>query len=110
MRWLTDDEFEIAERQGQSADAIKAITMTVAKMDNVTAVAPLEGKRPARPKPVEVEEEEEPAPPPKAKAAAKPAVVEEPDEPVVRKEEKKASAVPAKKASLAAMVDDWDDE
>ena len=111
MRWLTDDEFEIAERQGQSADAIKAITMTVAKMDNVTAVAPLEGKRPARPKPVEVEEEEAPAPPPKAKATAKTKPVEEDeDEPVVRKEEKKASAVPAKKASLAAMVDDWDDE
>jgi uncharacterized membrane protein len=30
------------------------------------------------------------------------------EEPVVRKEEKKASAVPAKKSNLLAMVDDWE--
>ena len=44
---------------------------------------------------------------PKAKKA-KP-VAEDDDEPVVRKEEKKPNAVPAKKSSIAAMVDDWDD-
>ena len=70
--------------------------MTVAKMDKVPAVAA----------PVE---EEAPAPAPKAKK--KPDPVEESDEePTVRKEEKKPSAVPAKKSNLAAMVDDWDEE
>jgi hypothetical protein len=36
-------------------------------------------------------------------------VEEESEEPTVRKEEKKPSAVPAKKSNLAAMVDDWDE-
>ena len=45
-----------------------------------------------------------------AKAKKKPDPVEESDEePVVRKEEKKPNAVPAKKSNLAAMVDDWDE-
>ena len=52
-------------------------------------------------------EEEAPAPKPKAKKAKVEEV--EAEEPVVRKEEKKPSAVPDKK-NLAAMVDDWDDE
>jgi len=78
--------------------------MTVAKIDNVKAPAPLF----TTPRP---------APAPKAEAktetkVSKPAdlVADEAEEPVVRKEEKKPSAVPAKKNSLAAMVDDWDDE
>ena len=119
MRWLTDDEYPGIIKQGESADAKRAITMTVAKMDNVSK--PIEesigGKRPAKPAKVEqapAEDDEPPAPAPKAKKAK--AKVEEPaaaevetEEPVVRKEEKKPSAVPAKK-DLAAMVDDWDDE
>ena len=70
--------------------------MTVAKMDNVPKVAaPIEGTKP--------------------KAAVKsvapaPVVEDEGEEPVVRKEEKKTNAVPAKKANLADMVDDWDAE
>lgn len=67
-----------------------------------------EWRRPAK---VEAEEDEPPAPAPKAKKA-KPAPVaeDEGEEPTVRKEEKKPSAVPAKKSNLAAMVDDWDEE
>ena len=44
--------------------------------------------------------------------AEKPAPVAEDDgdEPVVRKEEKKPSAVPSAKSNLSSMVDDWDDE
>jgi hypothetical protein len=118
MRWLTDDEYPIVQEQGKSADALKAITMSVAKQDGVgvAAPAPLDGKRPTKTEPVAAEpeaEEEAPPPPPKAKAKAKPAPVEaaeEPAEPTVRKEEKKPNAVPAAKNNLAAMVDDWDDE
>lgn len=118
MRWLTDDEYPNIKEKGSSDDAIKAITMTVAKMDNVTKPADpaIAGARPAASKAqpeVEEAEEEAPPPPPKAKAKPKAApVVEEAEaeEPVVRKEEKKANAVPAAKANLASMVDDWDDE
>ena len=118
MRFLTDDEYETAQTQGKSDDAIKAITMTVAKMDNVSAPAPVEipGKRPTKAVQEEVEEDDAPPPPPKAKKVTKakaepaPEPVEEAEEPVVRKEEKKPSPVPQGKANLAAMVDDWDDE
>ena len=59
-----------------------------------------------RPTPVEEE-----APAPKAKKAKAVVEVEDDDEePTVRKETKKPSAVPAAKSSLADMVDDWDDE
>lgn len=117
MRWLSDDEYETVERQSSSTEAEKAVTMTVAKIDNV-APAMLEGKPPAKAlakPPVEVvEEEEEPAPPPppapKAKKAAKPApVVEEVDEPEVREAPSKKPVVDAK-SPLADMVSEWDDE
>lgn len=113
MRWLTDDEFPVVKKQGESDDAIKAITMTVAKQDGVVS-KPVEetigGKRPAKAAPVAQDEDDEPpAPAPKAKKA-KPVVAEEDDEPVVRKEEKKPNAVPAKKSSLVDMIDDWDEQ
>ncbi len=113
MRFLTDGEYESCQTQAKSGDALKAITMTVAKMDGVPKVAaPLEGTPPRGKAKAEAEDEEAPPPPPKkAKAAPKAeAPAEEPDEPVVRKEEKKPSAVPAAKANLSSMVDDWDDE
>lgn len=112
MRFLSDTEYESCQTQAKSGDALKAITMTVSKMDNVpTVAAPLEGTPPKKAKPEVVAESDDEAPPPppkKAKAKAEP--VEEADEPVVRKEEKKPSAVPAAKANLASAVDDWDDE
>jgi hypothetical protein len=116
MRWLSDDEYSTVEETSTSQEAIKAVTMTVAKTDAV-APAMLEGTPPAKalPKPVEVAaEEEEPAPPPapKAKKAAKPApepVVEEVDEPEVRTATAKKPTVEAK-SPLADMVSEWDDE
>ncbi|NBS69861.1 hypothetical protein EBT31_13250 [bacterium] len=113
MRWLSDDEYATVEIKGESPDAKKAITMTVAKMDNV-APAKLEGKPPvkalAKPE-VQEEEEEAPAPAPKAKKAAKPAPApaEEVDEPEVRTAPPKKPVV-AEKAALASMVSEWDDE
>jgi hypothetical protein len=96
MRWVESDEQATIKSQSESDDAVKAITMTVAKMDNVKAPAPLMAT---------------PRPAPKAEPKKTEALVaDEAEEPVVRKEEKKPSAVPAKKSSLAAMVDDWDDE
>ena len=114
MRWLTDDEYPTIKEQGQSDDAIKAITMTVAKMDNVQVAAPLEGNRPsaakAAPQAQDDRDDEAPPPPPKAKKTKAAAPAAEPDEPVIRKEETKPSAVPAAKSNLASMIDDWDEE
>lgn len=89
MRWLTDDEHEVCVRQGQTDDATKAITMTVAQTDKVSVpAAQLGGKPPA-----------------KAKAKAKEEPEEEVEEPEVRKE-KEAPA--PKKSKLSSVVADWD--
>jgi hypothetical protein len=126
VRWLTDDEYGIVEQQAASEEALKAITMTVAKMDGVGAAPVLEGRPPAKAKPAPVavveedeEEVEAPAPAPVAKpvrkAKAAPVVQEvaedsdEIDEPEVRKEPVKKPAVQSP-PTLADMVSDWDDE
>lgn len=111
MRWLTDDEYATAQKQGQTAEAKSAITMTVAKQDGVVA-APISetigGKRPTKAAPAPAEEDDEPpAPAPKAKKKAE--AEDDGGEPTVRKEEKKPSAVPAKTA-LADAISNWDDE
>jgi hypothetical protein len=113
-RWLTDDEYTSAQEQSKSSDAAKAVSATSAALDGVPA-APLalEGKRPAAATVAvlpEQEEEEAPAPAPKAKKAKAAPVVDEDDEPEVRKPEAKETAVPAKKSKLADIVADWDDE
>jgi hypothetical protein len=96
-RWLTEDEYEIAARQGQTEDAKRAITMTVAKMDKVAEPAPIaiQGSKPkakAAPKVEEpVAEEEENAPPTKRKGKS--------DEPAA-----------TSKPSLAKLAAEWDDE
>jgi pSer/pThr/pTyr-binding forkhead associated (FHA) protein len=64
----------------------------------------------AAPAPVAEEEDEAPAPAPKASKKPKTEpVADEDEEPTVKKEEKKPSAVPGKK-DLASVVADWDDE
>lgn len=111
-RWLTDDEYTTAQEQAKSGDAAKAVSATPAALDGVPA-APLalEGKRPAAaPAPEPEEEEEAPAPAPKPKKAKAAPVVDEDEEPEVRKPEVKETAVPAKKSKLADIVSDWDDE
>ena len=95
-RWVTDDEFEAITRQGQTDDAKRAITMTVAKTDKVEAPAPMaiEGSKPkaAKPKAEEpVAEEEENAPPTKRKSKS--------DEPAA-----------TGKPNLAKLAAEWDDE
>jgi len=89
MRWLTDEEYEVCAKKGQSTEAKQAITMSVAKKKDEPLA--LEGKKP------------------KAKVEAS----EEADEPEVRKPAVKPNAVPAKKAGkLAEVIGEWetDDE
>jgi len=118
-RWLTDDEYPIAVSQGESDDAKKAVTLTVAQADGVKATPmAIAGAAPkAVAKPMgELMDEEEAAAMAEAKAAkpkakAKPVVeADADDEPEVRKDTAKGGAVPAKKSKLADIVSDWDDE
>lgn len=94
-RWVTEEEYEAVVRQGQTEDAKRAVTMTVAKMDKVAAPLALEGAKPkaaAKPKAEEpVVEEEENAPPTKRKSKS--------EEPAA-----------AGKPNLAKLAAQWDDE
>jgi len=114
MRWLTDEEYAEATKQGESEDAKRAVVMNVAAQDSVPPANPLGGTPPkaakAAPAPVAEEEDEAPAPAPKASKKPKTEPVADADEePTVKKEEKMPSAVPGKK-DLASVVADWDDE
>ncbi len=114
VRWLEEDEYEVVQRQGESDDAKRAITMTVAQADGVKPKAEpmvIPGKPTKAAPKVEPEDEEEEAPAPKAAKAPKTKpVADENDEPEVRKSAEKPNAVPAKKSKLADIVADWDDE
>lgn len=89
VRWLDDTEYAGVIEKGQSEEAKRAVTMTVAQADGVKPIA-LEGKKPVATAPA-VEADE--------------AV----DEPEVRKETKaKPTAVPKKAGNLASVVDNWD--
>ena len=94
-RWVTEEEYEAVVRQGQTDDAKRAVTMTVAKMDKVETPAPLalEGSKPKGKAKAEepVAEEEENAPPTKRKS---------------KSEEPAAAAKP----NLAKLAAEWDDE
>jgi hypothetical protein len=116
-RWLTDDEYASAQEQAKSSDAAKAVSATPAALDGVVSTPlALEGKRPAAVAALPEQDETEEAPPappapaPKAKKAKAAPVVDEDEEPEVRKPEAKETAVPAKKSKLADIVADWDDE
>lgn len=101
VRWLSDDEYRAAVDKGQTEEATRAITMTVAQVDNVAAPKPIqiEGKKPKAAPAVEVDEEVE-----EVVAVAEEVV----DEPEKRKPAAKPTAVPKKASSLASVVDDWD--
>ena len=112
VRWLTDEEYEVIKAQGETDEAKRAVVMTVAQSDGVRANAPKMVLAGVRPMGELTKEEDAPAYEPiaaKAKAKAKP-VVDAEDEPEVRKDAAKPSAVPAKKGKLADIVSDWDDE
>ena len=111
VRWLTTVEFELSKAKGHTQEALDAVRMTASQADGVKPRAPLklEGTRPMGEL---TKEEDAPVYEPiaaKAKAKAEP-VAEVDDEPEVRKETVKPSAVPAKKSKLADIVSDWDDE
>ena len=96
-RWVTEEEYETVVRQGQTEDAKRAVTMTVAKMDKVEAPAPLaiEGSKP------------------KAKATPKaeePVVEEEENAPPTKRKSKSEEPATAGKPNLAKLAAQWDDE
>lgn len=88
VRPLTEEEFDLCQKAGQSAAAKQAITFTVSQQDAV---------KPAQLAAPESKPESKPKPP-----------VQEGDEP--KKRESKAPApTPEPKKSAAALVDEWDD-
>ena len=90
LKWLEDDEYAVAIKKGESTEAKSAVKMSVSKPKE--QAPQLEGAKP------------------KAKAVVA-QEVEEIDEPEKRKPAVKATAVPQKKSgSLAATVEEWDDE
>jgi hypothetical protein len=114
VRWLNDEENEVAKEHAASTVAQRAIVMTVAQSDGVKNNAPKMAISGTRPMGDLTKEEDAPAYEPIAEKAekakkAKP-VVDAEDEPEVRKDAAKASAVPAKKGKLADLVSEWDDE
>ena len=96
VRWLDESEYEVAVKQGQTDDAKRAITMTVAKMDKVETPAPLalEGAKPKA----------------KAKAKDEPVAEEDEDAPPTKRKGKSEEPAAAAKPSLAKLAAEWDDE
>lgn len=92
VRYLTEDEYPVALEKGQTEEAKRAVTMTVAQTDGVKKEKPLqlEGTKPV------------------AKAAPVESETAEVDEPEKRKAPTKANAVPEKKANLTDLVGQWD--
>lgn len=111
VRWLTDDEFEVLQRQKDTPEAQRAVEMNTIEA-KPAAPMQLPGSKPKAAAPAE-EEQEPPPPAPKAKKAkaekAETTIAGEAEEPVVKKAVEKPSAVPVKK-DLASIVADWDDE
>ena len=92
VRYLSEDEYPVALEKGQTEEAKRAVTMTVAQTDGVKKEKPLqlEGTKPV------------------AKAAPVETEAVEVDEPEKRKAPIKANAVPEKKANLTDLVGQWD--
>lgn len=91
VRWLTDAEYAVCKEQGQTEDAVKAITMTVAQVDKVSTDATPKTSLPGTPpKAAQPEQEEELAEP-----ARRPSATRKP---------------PATKASLSDVVSQWTDD
>lgn len=132
MRWLEEDEYQSVKVQAESPDALQAITMTVAQMDNVKAkqeAAALPGTAPQRapqqaapapapaPAPAVTDDDDEAPPPPPRRGPGRPRKTETVQaeapaaEPTVRKNGATQQTPPP--ANLADVVRTWgetDDE
>jgi len=88
VRPLTEDEFNLSQKQGQTPAAKQAVTFTVAKQDGVAQIE----NKPQEKKP-------------ELKAEKKAEKVEA--EPTKR--ESKSDALPAEKKDLSNLINEWDD-
>jgi len=103
VRPLTEEEYQTCVEQGNSEEAKRAITMTVARVDGVTT--PEDSEPFESPKAVAVE-----APKPTKPKVAKPAPVVEEDD--VEEEPVKVNKVkeePIAKSALTDLIDEWDE-
>lgn len=110
VRPLTEEEYQTCVEQGNSEEAKRAITMTVARVDGVKDASKEPFEYAPEVKPIE-------APKPTKPKAAKPAPVVEEDEAVeevaVAEEEPvkvtKVKEEPIAKSALADLIDEWDE-
>jgi len=139
IRWLTDDEYALAQEKGASDEARDAISTKVVPSTGSATPPALEGRPPLRaaPAPVDtVEEDEVPAPAPKPitrtrkpkdEVTVAPTVVVDDEPPTPAPKPRAAAPAPKEEAepavrsaraaapapaqsNLAAMIDEWDDE
>lgn len=99
VRPLTEEEYEICKRQGQTPDAQTAITMTAAQMDGAKPKAERAGSK-SQEKRLAVQREA-------AQEEDKPTAE---DEPVVRQTAKARTQEVSNKMDISATLAKWDDE
>jgi len=104
VRPLAEAELRVAIEVKDSAEAIKAITLTVAQTDGAKKAEP-KGSKPFNPYKEKIEVEEAPKP----KAKAKPVEVEEEIEEPVKVTKKVAPKAQVADNDLASIVEEWDD-
>lgn len=117
MRWLTAEEYELAQEKGATPEAVQAVTMTAAQMDKVVEVVPPKAlpnkevvaatmkKDEAKDLPAE---DEPPAPAPKKRG--RPAKTNGGEAPVAEpkvRTQPQAPEMPAR-SSAAAVAAQWD--
>lgn len=109
VRPLTEDEYNTCVAQGNSEDAKRAITMTVAKTDGVKNTGPGGDAEPFEQLKV-IEPPKPKAAKPKPAPKPEPEAVEE-DEPEITEPVKvtKAKEEPIAKSALSELIDEWDD-
>lgn len=122
VRWLTDDEYVIAQTQGATDDSKKAVTMHFPKPKEEEEATPedkeaaekelaaMPGKKPAAEKPVAAAKPVKPQPKPKVEVTPTEEDEDEsPAEPEKRQTAKDKPSPVKAKGNLAALVDDWED-
>ena len=110
VRPLTEDEYNTCVAQGNSEDAKRVITMTVAKTDGVNTGPGGVAEPFEQPKVIEPPKPKAAKPKPAPKPEPEPEAADE-DEPEITEPVKvtKAKEEPIAKSALSELIDEWDD-
>lgn len=108
VRPLTEEEYNTCVEQGDSEDAKRAITMTVARTDGVKDTGPGGDDEPFE-QPKVIEPPKPKASKPKPAPKPEPEVEEDESEVVEPVKVTKTKEEPIAKAALSELIDEWDD-